>query len=372
MRERVDDRHERILQLVREQGSFRITDLAAALGISPETTRRDVIALADVGRLRRIHGKVYWPTAALNARDARLAQRVSGAPSPPVMGMIVPIPDYFYQEIIHGARAAATAVGARLLIGSTDYGQEGQDAQQISIMLKAGVDGLLLSPSWGLSTPSAADWEPLERLEIPVVLVERRLPVGHPGASLDRVCADHAEGAAAAVRHLADLGHARVALLTCPSYNSEHIRHGYRAAVRALGLPEDDVWKTGLNRDPGSYEPLEAAVSRLAALIESDGVRAAIVHNDREALNVLHHLKARGVRVPEDFALVTHDDELATIADVPLTAVAPPKRTIGETAANLLLRRIADPATQRTHIDLLPELRIRESSGVRTPREETV
>jgi DNA-binding LacI/PurR family transcriptional regulator len=54
------------------------------------------------------------------------------------------------------------------------------------------------------------------------------------------------------------------------------------------------------------------------------------------------------------------------MAVVPLTAVCPPKFTLGQTACELLLRKLrADPARSQPiqHLNLLPELRVRESCG---------
>lgn len=60
MRPHVDQRHERVLELVRERGSLRVADLAAELGVSAVTLRRDVEALAGQGRVHRLHGAVVW------------------------------------------------------------------------------------------------------------------------------------------------------------------------------------------------------------------------------------------------------------------------------------------------------------------------
>lgn len=61
MRLHVDQRHERVLALVRERGSLRVADLANELGVSAVTLRRDVETLAAQGRVQRLHGAVVWP-----------------------------------------------------------------------------------------------------------------------------------------------------------------------------------------------------------------------------------------------------------------------------------------------------------------------
>lgn len=62
MRLHVDQRHERVLELVRERGSLRVAELAEELGMSAVTLRRDVEALAAQGLVERLHGAVVWPT----------------------------------------------------------------------------------------------------------------------------------------------------------------------------------------------------------------------------------------------------------------------------------------------------------------------
>ncbi|MBC9725450.1 substrate-binding domain-containing protein [Streptomyces sp. TRM68367] len=80
----------------------------------------------------------------------------------------------------------------------------------------------------------------------------------------------------------------------------------------------------------------------------------------------MRRLRTRGLRAPEDLALIAYDDEIASLADVPLTAVAPPKHELGERAARILLDRldIPDPAAGPVHqLFLQPRLIVRASCG---------
>ena len=91
---------------------------------------------------------------------------------------------------------------------------------------------------------------------------------------------------------------------------------------------------------------------------------AIVCSNDQMAIGVLRTLAARGIRVPEDIALVGFDDIYpATLCDPPLTTVRQPIRGIGERACEQLIERIANP-TLRPSVELLPtELVIRSSCG---------
>ncbi|MCX4782453.1 substrate-binding domain-containing protein [Streptomyces sp. NBC_01264] len=363
MRERVEERHKRALRLVREHGSVRIRDLATSLGISVETARRDVAALSDAGLVRRLHGSALWPTARLSPREARLARTAPPlAPGGLVLGMVVPAVGYFYPSVIRGARDAAADVGARLLVATTEYDRD-QDRAHIETLLDAGAIGLLLTPSWGMNGPDSGDLQELADLPVPAVLVERQVPAGSPGAEIDRVGSAHADGAAAGVRHLAALGHRRVALLSRATHTAPALRQGYRAAVGSLGLPEDDLSPAEGPGPGGTDRHFERDLDRLLRLAAAGEVRAALVHPDSAAIGLLRRLTARGLRVPEDFSIVCYDDELATLADVPLTSVGPVKHAVGEAALNLLVRRMENPGAESSHVALLPRLRVRESCG---------
>ena len=82
------------------------------------------------------------------------------------------------------------------------------------------------------------------------------------------------------------------------------------------------------------------------------------------AIGVLRAFAARGVRVPEDIAVVGFDDIFpASLCDPPLTTVHQPIRKLGERACDRLIERIADPSL-RPRVELLPtELVLRSSCG---------
>lgn len=175
--------------------------------------------------------------------------------------------------------------------------------------------------------------------------MERSAPLGHPAAGLDRVRSDHAHGAAEAVAHLAGLGHRAIALAVQDSPTAPRLRVGYRAAVEALGLTP--VSAAPLDDAPSRSEAkrFERTLEYLCQAVASGNVTAAIVHSDADAIVLIPRLQARGVRVPEDLAVIAYDDEVAGLADLPLTAVAPDKHAVGAAAARLLLDRlgVAEP-----------------------------
>ncbi|MEV0573785.1 substrate-binding domain-containing protein [Streptomyces sp. NPDC050392] len=361
MREGAAERHDRLLNLVRERGSVRVSDLAERLGVAPVTARRDVEALAARGLLDRVHGSVSWP-----------AERgLSGTPAGggPVIGMLAPAAVYYFAEVIRGAHEAAARLGARLILRVTDYRPE-DDASHAAGLLAAGAQGLLLAPSWTEPGHPAAfsDW--IARLPVEKVMVERTGAPGGPLEGLDRVCSDHAYGVLLAVRHLVGLGHGAPLLIArADSPTAQAVRAGYARALAVLGLraPGPVIESSSDERDP---ELFERAAQAVRDAVRRGRATAALMHNDEDAIRMVRRLAELGVRVPGDLSLITYDDEVAALADTPLTAVAPPKREVGRRAAELLVERLAgrreggpDDLVARRHVALLPALRVRESCG---------
>ncbi|WP_261720292.1 substrate-binding domain-containing protein [Streptomyces sp. FZ201] len=357
MRLHVDQRHERVLELVRERRSIRVAELAAELGVSAVTLRRDVEALAAQGRVQRLHGAVVWPEDA--APEPR--EREAGAAGA-VIGVIVPTTNYIFADIVRGARETVAAQGGRLVLGVSGY-VDAEDSVQAEHLIAGGAQGLLVAPSWFGGVPEDGQEKWLLERDVPAVLVERSAPPGNPAANLDRVRTDRAHGAAVAVGHFASLGHRKITAVLQEGPHADQISAGFRAAVRARGL-DVDIDAPSV-REHGDYE---ASVDHLVDAVRKRGVTAALVHSDEDAIVLVPRLQAAGVRVPDDLALIAYDDEVAGLSDVPLTAVAPPKRSVGELAAKLLLQRLAERrGGQRPgpgqHVDLLPALRIRKSCG---------
>ncbi|MGW2374472.1 substrate-binding domain-containing protein [Kitasatospora sp. NPDC001683] len=342
-----EERRARILEAVRELGTVRVMDLAARIGTAPVTVRRDVAALAEAGLLRRSHGAVSLPhdtsSPGQEGRDR-------------VIGMLVPTIGSYFDEIIDGARSAASGAGARLVLGIASY-ESADDRAQAEQLLDAGLDGLLLSPNWSPGTgPADTAW--VHDLPVPAVLVERLAPANSAAAELDSVGSDHRHGVLLALRHLHSLGHESVALAArLDSWTAGQVRAGYEEGVRLLGLkpqPVIDINRPGIETD--------ILATRIAEAV-TRGVRAFLVHNDQEAIQLAPLLRARGLRAPDDLALISYDDVFAALAAPPLTAVAPPKRAVGAAAVELMLRRIDSPELPVHHVQLLPELKVRTSCG---------
>ncbi|HEV2344255.1 MAG TPA: substrate-binding domain-containing protein [Actinocrinis sp.] len=355
-------RHAYVLERLSAQGAVRVTEVVAMLGVSDGTVRRDLEILEQQGLLMRVRGGAV-PTTAATAPISSAPLTAESAQRPPgtasrggaMIGMLVPSTTYYYPEVIRGAQESAARAGARLVLGVTDYGGD-RDLDQLRALIRSGSDGLLVTPAVGpVITEPVRDL--VEGCGVPYVLVERRSAATFDHA--EYVLSDHRQGAYRAVEHLARLGHRGVALFAHFTPTTKPVVEGHAAAVQRLGL---DASAPVMAPEDGTDRL--AAIDAFADACRDCGATAALVHSDQEAILLVQRLRTREVRIPEDLAVIAYDDEVAAFAQVPLTAVAPPKYEVGRAAATALLARIGvagDPPIRQTV--LLPKLVVRTSCG---------
>ncbi|MDG9720260.1 substrate-binding domain-containing protein [Streptomyces sp. DH24] len=359
------ERQERILAAVRKHGMVRLSDLVRQLGVTAVTVRRDVTLLADRGLVQRVHGGIALPNRAQAAPQAR--EGMPGAYGPmatrALVGMVVPSVEYYWPPVIQGAQTAVAAAEGRLVMRASRWDDPAEDRRQINSLLERGVQALLVAPTTsGDGALELLRW--LGSLTVPVVLVERRPPEELATLALDGAMTAHALGAGLAVRHLVTLGHQRVALITTrQSPTSKALRSGWRDAVRTLDLPSHE----GLDLEVPSYGSAGWAETYSGVLRSTRdlGVRAMLVHSDREAIGLIEQGRELGIGVPDDLAIVTYDDEIGAASDPPLTAVRPQKHRLGRLAAELALAKIADVGGEWPvhRVELWPNVVVRESCG---------
>lgn len=334
-----------ILQGTRAQGSRLPTEreLARGCSVSISTVRRAVDDLVAEGLVVRRQGSGTF------VRDAG-SDRIR----PASIGVIVPHSTFYYPRVLRGIEDSRAAIGARMRLACSDYRQD-IETKLIQEMLDARVDGLLIAPTLTGPEPADAYLRRLTELPVPVVLVERR------GNTLDdpteHVCTHHEAGAYVAVRHLAGLGHRKIGLaLRSPSPTAAPVTLGYRQAVAESGTPAIEFQSALEEWGP-------ATADRCLHQLLTAGCTAALCFGDRQAGLLVSAARRVGLTVPDDLALVAYDDEIADIPDVPLTAVSPPKRLVGRTAADLLFERIRQPDIARRQVLLRPVVTIRKSCG---------
>jgi LacI family transcriptional regulator len=213
-------------------------------------------------------------------------------------------------------------------------------------------DGILICPThYG---------EPLKRTSnfgetFPVVAFARQVP------GLDYVGTDNAQGALLAVEHLSRIGHRRIAFLGAnPNLLASDERlKGYREAFSRLQLAFDPslVLSSDLNRRSGFD-----GVQKLMKAKNPPG--AVLCFNDVVALGAMEGLQRMGYKPGVDVGIVGFNNIPDAAQCVPaLTTIDNSPRQLGESAAELLLKRIEQQGAPIRTIILQPQLVVRESCG---------
>jgi DNA-binding LacI/PurR family transcriptional regulator len=305
--------------------------------VSPQVRSRVQLAVAELG---------YVPNN--TARTLRTGR--TG-----IIALAVPnIASPYFAELATHLSVAAEERGFTILMDQTDGSLERE--QRIAAGLRQHlIDGLVFSPL----TMTAADISAAAG-STPMVL----LGEGDTPSSVDHVVIDNVVAAREATEHLIGLGRRRIAAVGAPlevttGTGSVRLR-GYRSALEEAGLEDAAlVVPTGrLLRRNGAE-----AAERLLDLPQPPD--ALFCFNDVIAFGAMHALRARGVRVPDDVAVVGFDDvEEASYSSPTLTSVRPDKKAIAETAVERLVSRLEHPESHRPDEVVIPhQLVVRESSG---------
>lgn len=232
--------------------------------------------------------------------------------------------------ITSGAESVLRQAGYSMLLMNSENDPE-LDAAHIRFFQARRVDGMILSLA---SERLPATLEILDQVDVPVIMVDRDV-----NADLDAsiVRNDHRAGMRAAIGHLLDLGHRRIALIT-GALDLWPVREriaGMAEAVAARGVRDETSSLVGsLSADHG-----ERSTEQLLAM---DPRPTAIVAGGNQVLaGCVRALHRHGIRIPDDMSLVTCDEvDLSELHAPPIASVARDTLLIGRTAAELMLERL--------------------------------
>ncbi|HEX7657978.1 MAG TPA: LacI family DNA-binding transcriptional regulator [Pseudonocardiaceae bacterium] len=270
------------------------------------------------------------------------------------LGVAVPlVADPHFAELLRAIENEASSRGYSLLFVDT-HDEEEIERAAVRTLRSRRVEGLLLSPS---PAAPAGLLPALRRAELPIVLVDR-LP---ENTGTDQVGPENVQATSTLVRHLAERGHRRIALVGGPlalATSAERML-GYRLGLGRARL----VWDAELA--VGTESTAAAAGAAMRALLDRpDPPTAVIAGSGTAAIGVLRTARERDLKIGRDLAVVGyHDVEWADLVDPPLTTMAVPVEEIGRTAVRMLLARIADPSRPTETIRMPPTLRHRRSCG---------
>lgn len=327
-----------------------IKSVAVEAGVSTATVSRVLTGANAVGK--KVRDRVLKAVAKLDYHPNRLARGLR-AGQRKVVGVIIPdLQNPFLTGVVHGIESVLYEEGYTLVLGHSDGFAEREQAH-ISVLRGEGAAGLILIPDNG----PGADYSSLASWGIPVVAVDR-IP---KGIKIDLVSTHHREGAKEAVTHLISHGYKEIALINGPagfSVTQERLA-GYQEALRTAGIPLRESYTVHSDfRQAGG----EKAMKHLLDLAKPP--KAVLVGNNLMALGALQAIHERGVRIPDEIAIIGFDDmPWASSLRPALSVVAQPIAELGRIAAQMLLERLKNPQQLVRQVILPPRLIIRESCG---------
>jgi LacI family transcriptional regulator len=334
----------------RLKATVTIKDVADRVGVSTATVSRALAGQDGVGkRVRQLVSEAaqdlsYQPNRL--ARDLRVGLRK-------VIGVVIPdLQNPFLTSVVHGIEAVLCRAGYSLQLGHSDGSPE-LEQTHLGVFRGEGVAGLILIPNNG----PEANYESLLTWNTPIVAVDR-MP---RGLHVDLVRSNNQEATRDATRHLLSHGYKEIGFINGPAEISvaQERLAGYLEALKEASLtPLDSLIINSNFRHEGGH----AAMTQLLDLPKHP--RAALIANNLMALGALQAIHERGLRIPQEIAVLGFDDMLwATSLRPPLTAVSQPAEEIGRTAAQLLMDRLDDPGRIARQVILSATLIVRSSCG---------
>jgi DNA-binding LacI/PurR family transcriptional regulator len=349
----------------RKSGHVTLLDIARACGFSVSTVSIVLseaplsknVAAATREQIRAMAQQLgYHPDA--YARSLRLRR------SHTVAVLAYDLSDPFCIPIMHGIQSGLRPASFLPLLMDAQTERRLFDSY-LKLILERRAEGVIVIASWIFEeTNLLAD---IEKNNVPIVIVGRDLTKRNVSSLL----VDNEAGGALAMRHLAELGHQKIAVIRGPEelFDSEPRWAGVQRAAAAAGIRIDPKLVYQL---PGLTDPtsgFEGGVQFAQQMLSSGrAFTAVLAFDDLTALGVIRGLTAAGVRIPEDCSVLGFDDVLPAVVATPgLTTIRQPLKEMGLLAAEWTLDAIGEREQGADHKVRLhkapPELVVRMSSA---------
>ncbi|MGH3627817.1 MAG: LacI family DNA-binding transcriptional regulator [Sciscionella sp.] len=326
-----------------------VYDVAHHLGVSVSTVSR---AFSNPQRVNAATRRAVHDAARDLGYLPRPLARVAASGRDQVLTLVVTdIANPYYAPLVKAAQREALARGYTLALADSDESPQVEAGNLRRLLATAGGGILATSRLSDATVRQLAEHRPL-------VVLNREV------SGIPSLVVDTATGMRKVVRHLAALGHERVAYLSGP-------RNSWANSARWRAL-HDEAMTLGLHAEfLGPFTPNRHGGREAADLLILTRATAAVAYNDLVAIGTLERLRSAGIRVPADCSLVGCDDIFGTDLTVPgLTTIGGPTEEVGRYAVEVLHARLADFDAAPVHRTFEAHLVIRESTGPR-PDVET-
>ncbi len=265
------------------------------------------------------------------------------------------ISEYIFPEVIRGIEEVLSAAGCTLLLASTGNDQK-KEAACLESLLQQKISGLIIEPTQSArKNVNLKYYRDLEKRGIPYLMLHAYYPELDPAY----IIMDDEKGGYMAAEYLIQLGHKKIAgVFKADDRQGVKRRDGFLKALKKYGVKiTPDLL--------GAYETAQLYSYPYqfgrALFAKGEQPTAMVCYNDQIALMVLEALRDEGIKVPEEFSLLSFDDSsLAVASEVKLSSIKHPKAAMGRQAARFILDMIEDKVIKVRQV-YQPELILRSS-----------
>lgn len=328
-----------------------IIDVANEAGVSYSTVSRVVNNKTYVNAETR--QKVLQAMTRLGYQANLQARSLAGGRSNVIGLLVIDLTTQYMGEIIQGIDDVLAANQYELMLYTT-HRRKTKESAYVNMMTRGLADGLLIV----LPREPEAYLESLRQRDFPYVLIDQ---LGTDDADLSVVAANR-EGGYEATKHLINLGHRRIGIVTgwMDMISARQRLEGYEAALADYGIPYDpDLVYVGDFSQPGGFNGASYFLEMAAP------PTAVFASNDILAMGVYDAARMYGLNIPGRLSVVGFDDiPLAAVSSPKLTTVRQPLQEMGRVATQLLLDLINAPEEKPRSIVLPTELILRESTAL--------
>ncbi|MFQ6066789.1 MAG: LacI family DNA-binding transcriptional regulator [bacterium] len=287
----------------------------------------------------------------LNYRPNIIARSLRKKKTTTVGLVLSDITNPFFPEVARGVEDRAREYGFNVVLCSTDA-DPSLERQYIDVLLAKQIDGLILT-----STRSSDNLSQYAKEGCPLVLVNRGLSPDR----FDFVGIDNVASAKMVIDHFIKLGHQRIAFIGGePASSASFGRYeGYRSALEQAKISYSDSFiKTGYLKYSGGYRAMKSLLQT------SPSPTALFCANDMMALGAMDACLEKGIKVPQNLAIVGFDDIwVASLKSVQLTTVRQPRYLMGVKAVDLMIERIMGKRVEIKRVMLPTKLVVRRTCG---------
>lgn len=330
-----------------------LKQIAKIAGVSPATVSR-VLS----GKNKRENEKtrrIKEIAARLKYRKNLIAAGMKAGRSYTVGVIISEIESSFYAGIIDGIEKVCSENKYGLILHISHENSK-IEAMALHNFVELKVEGIIISPIH--DNVNEGYFHELKEKNIPFVVIDRK----YPYVRSDFVGTDDEHGGYIATRHLIELGHKKIGVITGPlnTFTGKERLKGYKKALKEAGIEFNEKYII-----EGSYvDMLKTGEERAKELFKRGiNITALFCGTDTLAVGAIKYLRKRGMKIPDDISVIGYGDLYeATIVEPSLTTVKQPKYELGRKAGILLFKRISNKNKKKESILLKTELIIRNST----------